>query len=273
MISYKTLKEQADEWHISLRHLQYLCKQGRIEGAIKKAGAWFVPDNAPMPAQYTKFRNGHVHFVGTKKRIFCHAIALFRQRGFEAVSMKDIADAVGITQSSVYNHFKSKQQILDAGYEFYRYYFLSDRPTVESIEPILHEGSLVDIVKSANFLFREDHYEQMADITTIIFHRCAIDMAAKELASSLVIEEGINFVQSILDRAVEIGRLAPLDTRAVSMLINSTRIFLLHCWLSRVSDEAYAQFDLGEVKMCQVIAAALTDLKFPQGYCGNLQSE
>nr|WP_279233738.1 MULTISPECIES: helix-turn-helix domain containing protein [unclassified Pseudoflavonifractor] len=39
---------------------------------------------------------------------------LFSVRGYEAVSVRDIAGAVGIKESSIYNHFKCKQAIFDA---------------------------------------------------------------------------------------------------------------------------------------------------------------
>ena len=35
-------------------------------------------------------------------------------RGFEATSISQIADAVGIRKASLYSHFESKQAILDA---------------------------------------------------------------------------------------------------------------------------------------------------------------
>jgi AcrR family transcriptional regulator len=52
--------------------------------------------------------------TGTKDKIMDTAIDLFSRRGYEAVSMQDIAEAVGIKKSSIYNHFKSKDQILQS---------------------------------------------------------------------------------------------------------------------------------------------------------------
>lgn len=52
--------------------------------------------------------------TGTKDKIMDTAIDLFSRRGYEAVSMQDIADDVGIKKSSIYNHFKSKDQILQS---------------------------------------------------------------------------------------------------------------------------------------------------------------
>ena len=49
----------------------------------------------------------------TKEKILNKALTLFSSKGFEAVSVKEIAAEVGIKDSSLYKHFKSKQEIFD----------------------------------------------------------------------------------------------------------------------------------------------------------------
>jgi AcrR family transcriptional regulator len=51
---------------------------------------------------------------GTRDRILEAAIDLFSKKGYDAVSMQDIADAVGIRKSSIYSHFKGKDEILQS---------------------------------------------------------------------------------------------------------------------------------------------------------------
>ena len=50
----------------------------------------------------------------TKERITDEALTLFSTKGFKGTSVKNIADVVGIKDSSVYKHFRSKQEILDS---------------------------------------------------------------------------------------------------------------------------------------------------------------
>lgn len=52
--------------------------------------------------------------MNTKERIMEEALTLFSQRGYDAVSVGQIADAVGIKAPSLYKHFKSKKDILKA---------------------------------------------------------------------------------------------------------------------------------------------------------------
>lgn len=49
----------------------------------------------------------------TKDRILSQAARLFHEKGYAATSMREIASAVGIEASSLYNHISSKQQLLE----------------------------------------------------------------------------------------------------------------------------------------------------------------
>jgi AcrR family transcriptional regulator len=48
----------------------------------------------------------------TSEKIFDAAITLFAQKGYDNVSVRDIAKTVGIKESSIYKHYTNKEQIL-----------------------------------------------------------------------------------------------------------------------------------------------------------------
>ena len=50
----------------------------------------------------------------TKQEILEASLDLFSVQGFEATSISQIANAVGIRKASLYSHFENKQAILDA---------------------------------------------------------------------------------------------------------------------------------------------------------------
>jgi len=50
----------------------------------------------------------------TKQQIINQALTLFSERGYEGVSMRDIAKNVGIQAPSLYNHFESKEAIFNS---------------------------------------------------------------------------------------------------------------------------------------------------------------
>lgn len=49
----------------------------------------------------------------TKERIIEASLTLFSMKGYKGTSVKDIANAVGIKDSSIYKHFQNKQDILN----------------------------------------------------------------------------------------------------------------------------------------------------------------
>lgn len=49
----------------------------------------------------------------TKKEVIVEAATrLFREKGFKAASMRDLAEAVGVEAASLYNHIQSKEELL-----------------------------------------------------------------------------------------------------------------------------------------------------------------
>lgn len=51
--------------------------------------------------------------MNTKQKILKEALTLFSEKGYKAVYVGDIAEAVGIKAPSIYKHFKSKQDIFN----------------------------------------------------------------------------------------------------------------------------------------------------------------
>lgn len=71
----------------------------------------------------------------TRERIRREAAALFREKGFNGASMADLAAEVGMTKSSLYHHFPSKQALLSEIVEL----------TVSRVTPMLEEIIALDL--------------------------------------------------------------------------------------------------------------------------------
>lgn len=52
--------------------------------------------------------------VDTKQKILSESLRLFSENGYDAVSVAEIASAVGIKAPSLYKHYKSKRDIFDS---------------------------------------------------------------------------------------------------------------------------------------------------------------
>ena len=51
--------------------------------------------------------------MDTKSKILEVSLALFAQKGFDGVSVREIAKEVGVRESALYKHYKNKEDILD----------------------------------------------------------------------------------------------------------------------------------------------------------------
>jgi hypothetical protein len=51
MIGYVQAEEVAKRWNVSMRQIQTLCKEGRIDGAVKFGNTWAIPEKAEKPTR------------------------------------------------------------------------------------------------------------------------------------------------------------------------------------------------------------------------------
>ena len=97
----------------------------------------------------------------TKERILQTALELFAHKGYEAVSVSDIAGALGLTKGALYRHFESKQAIFDGILDRMERQDAQeardhDLPegTVEEDRSAYEAASLDDIIEFSKTMFR-----------------------------------------------------------------------------------------------------------------------
>lgn len=77
----------------------------------------------------------------TKEIIFEKAIELFSSKGYSGTSMRDLARNVGVKESSLYNHYKGKEAILQAILDYYMDNF---KETLGTLEELKNSGIVFD---------------------------------------------------------------------------------------------------------------------------------
>ncbi len=75
----------------------------------------------------------------TKEKIILESLKLFSRKGFDGVSMREIAAAVGIKGASIYNHFKGKEEIFNAIFDQMKIRYTT---AADSLNIPLEEGDL-----------------------------------------------------------------------------------------------------------------------------------
>lgn len=101
----------------------------------------------------------------TKQKILDTALALFSERGYDSVSVGDIAKAVGIKAPSLYNHYPSKQAIFDAIVESTAVQYEKDTDEIN-----IHVQNAAEDVPFLKEINAESLYEKVRQIFEYSLH-------------------------------------------------------------------------------------------------------
>ncbi|MCR5027144.1 MAG: TetR/AcrR family transcriptional regulator [Methanobrevibacter sp.] len=106
--------------------------------------------------------------MNTKEKIFNVALDLFSQKGYDSVSLREIAEEVGIKKSSIYSHYRSKEEILMDIFDYFKQQFeynpiinneeiklSEDNPLLKDPELFYHKGS--EAIKQ--MIFQETNFK------------------------------------------------------------------------------------------------------------------
>ena len=163
--------------------------------------------------------------VRTKTQILNTALRLFAASGVENVSMRDIATAVGIKAASIYNHYTSKEQIVDACYDFFLENYNINRLNKDQYMPILQNGTREEVVMVTNNQFPEEIEENMVFAMTVLFSRIYTDAKAIDRYTRQI-DDSMRFLNEFFETGIKIGRFEEFNVRGVSMLLLSARLFV-----------------------------------------------
>ena len=163
----------------------------------------------------------------TKSKIFNTSLRLFAASGYERVSVRMIADAVGIKVASIYNHFRNKAEILEACYEFYVANRYVSRFEKGQYEPIIMHGTKKDTLQVLKYVFPDSILENMILCLLIIFSRIYNDVRAKEIYAD-EINGAMQYLEEFLNFGIQVGRFDKFNVQAVALVILSSRLYTAH---------------------------------------------
>lgn len=137
--------------------------------------------------------------------------------------MRDIAKSAGIKPASIYNHFSSKQDILDEIYSYFRRHMYYSMLWEDELKKLIKVCTPAEFIESLHCSFDKEGFEnyvRMNMIMKIIYTRIFKDDTAREI---MMVELGsvcIDMTKKVLDYAIDIGRLEPLDTYTFASCFN-----------------------------------------------------
>jgi len=157
-------------------------------------------------------------FTGTKAKIVETAVALFARHGYNAVSVRDIAKEVGIKDSSIYSHFASKNELLEAIVAHFRQEFLASIPATENLNHLFDVCSPREFFGKGFALFQKRVENPVLAQTYLVLMRERHDDNQAAAAWKSHEEHVIAYVAEALRILIARNLIAPRDPLSLAYL-------------------------------------------------------
>lgn len=192
----------------------------------------------------------------TKEKILDVSLDLFSQKGYSAVSIRDICKHVKIKESSVYYHFKNKQAIFD---ELICRFHKKANDMMKQFEALLtdHRAPLGEDF----YLKTCDHFFEnylMDDFCNKVMRLMLIEQFNKEEIKSVydhwMFVEPLKFQSKVFQILMETGLITKADSEYIAIKYYTPIFFFAQKWLfsGKLSDENKTAFRRDTYKHIQL---------------------
>lgn len=148
----------------------------------------------------------------TAERILEVSAQLFAEKGFDSISTREIAAAVGIKDSSIYNHFKSKSEILDTLFERFAAGIPVSRPTGDEAAELIALLSPGELLKHLIIRYGRSINTLVNNTAKIIYSEMFRNEKAQVLFKRVLLEDQIAFYKNLFQLMKTHGHFADIDT-------------------------------------------------------------
>lgn len=155
--------------------------------------------------------------MSKREAILTAAIDLFSQAGYTAVSIRDITAAVGIKESSLYNHFSSKEQLLTCILELLRREFQAVLPSPESLAALLPRTEPGQFLRNGFERYKAHmNSPRLSQLWRILSMEQYRNPLAREILLRDMVEHTLQFLEAVFAHYVAAGQIRPLEPRILA---------------------------------------------------------
>ncbi|MCL2115982.1 MAG: TetR/AcrR family transcriptional regulator [Methanobrevibacter sp.] len=144
--------------------------------------------------------------IKTKEKIFNVAIDLFSQKGYNEVSIREIAKNVGIKESSIYYHYSKKEDILDNIFEYFINTMNKVEISNEQMEELLNQSPQIIYHFGSEAVKKQYGQLEMTKILRLIFIELYHNKKIREFFLEEIINKPLIFwtslFQSFIDKKI-----------------------------------------------------------------------
>lgn len=179
----------------------------------------------------------------TREKILDVAIELISKKGFDAVSIRELAREVGIRESSIYNHFKSKDEILDTIIDYFMAEVTRASIMEKNMDEMLDELGLEGYIEASGVTFmdrlRKPRVEKIWRIISIELYR---NKKIRDFFNRNMVTAAIDGWEATFKKMIEKKLVKPLDPRVMAVEFFYFAIYLYFEYFVLNYSENYDSF-------------------------------
>ena len=154
--------------------------------------------------------------ITTREKIFNVAIDLFSQKGYNEVSIREIAKNVGIKESSIYYHYSKKEDILDNIFEYFIKTMNEAEISEKQMEKLLKQNPKVIYHFGSESVKKQYSQLKMTKILRLIFIELYHNEKIREFFLNEILNKPIMFWTSFFQRLIDKKKIKPVNPKKLA---------------------------------------------------------
>lgn len=197
----------------------------------------------------------------TTRKILDAAADLFARNGYDGVSVRAVAEKANIRESSLYNHFSSKNAVLETLFDEFIREIPKTRPSDEEIDQMLMMMKPDEVFKSILFHVGKSVSGTLSNTAMIINYEKFRNPRAAEMYYRYVVNEPTDYYERLIRKMAQRKMIQPVDAHMVAQQYNYVSIAL-------TKEYIMAQYGLADLH--SVVSSMVRTLEF---FCGIMERD
>jgi len=154
----------------------------------------------------------------TRLRIVEAATELFALNGYTGVSIRDITKAVGIKESSLYKHFKSKEELIETIFHNFRRACGEILPPMKHLQVVAETMDLKSFLETGWMNFKR-HIDDPVNqrVWRIMYIELFRHPLARDIYQKDIVNRTIDCLELVFAAMIEAGKIKPNSPRLLAI--------------------------------------------------------
>ncbi|MGE5677137.1 MAG: TetR/AcrR family transcriptional regulator [Pseudomonadota bacterium] len=197
----------------------------------------------------------------TTQQILDVSAELFARNGYDGVSTRQIAELVGIKESSLYNHFRSKADILESLFDGFIENIPKTRPSDDEIDKMLIIMEPKEVFKNILFHVGKSVRGTLSNTSMIISYEKFRNPRAADMYFKYLVNEPACYYERLINKMLVRKMIKPVDARTIAEQYN---------YVSLALTQEYIMTQYGLADENSVVAYMIRTLEF---FCEQMKKE